>query len=185
MFKEASIREPLILGDNITYHQISEEVARPVEGKANKMWWTVFAIAVTAMLWGFGCLAYTVGTGIGAWGANKTVGWAWDITNFVWWIGIGHAGTLIFAVVCAAIFPVFHMGLVWVAYWTMPIPNQFGSLWVNFNSPLLWDVFAISSYFTVSVVFWYLGLIPDIATIRDRAIIPARKFIYGLLAFGW
>ncbi|HEY4799574.1 MAG TPA: NrfD/PsrC family molybdoenzyme membrane anchor subunit, partial [Bacteroidia bacterium] len=205
-------REPLILGDNITYHQISEEVARPVEGKANKMWWTVFAIAVTAMLWGFGCLAYTVGTGIGAWGANKTVGWAWDITNFVWWIGIGHAGTLIsavlllfrqrwrmginrsaeamtiFAVVCAAIFPVFHMGRVWVAYWTMPIPNQFGSLWVNFNSPLLWDVFAISTYFTVSVVFWYLGLIPDFAMIRDRAKVMGnkmRELIYRILSFGW
>ena len=172
MFKEASIREPLILGDEISYHKITEDVARPVEGKANKMWWTAFTIAILALIWGMGCLAYTVGTGIGAWGANKTVGWAWDITNFVWWIGIGHAGTLIsavlllfrqkwrmginrsaeamtiFAVVCAAIFPVFHMGRVWMAYWVMPIPNQFGSLWVNFNSPLLWDVFAISTYFT-------------------------------------
>ena len=134
MFKEASIREPLILGDEISYHKITEDVARPVEGKANKMWWTAFTIAILALIWGMGCLAYTVGTGIGAWGANKTVGWAWDITNFVWWIGIGHAGTLIsavlllfrqkwrmginrsaeamtiFAVVCAAIFPVFHMG---------------------------------------------------------------------------
>jgi molybdopterin-containing oxidoreductase family membrane subunit len=212
MFKEASIREPLILGDKISYHQITEDVSRPIEGKANKMWWGAFSVAVVAMLWGFGCLAYTVGTGIGAWGANKTVGWAWDITNFVWWIGIGHAGTLIsavlllfrqrwrmginrsaeamtiFAVVCAAIFPVFHMGRVWMAYWVMPIPNQFGSLWVNFNSPLLWDVFAISTYFTVSVIFWYLGLIPDFAMIRDRAKVAGNKMnemIYRILSFGW
>jgi Ni/Fe-hydrogenase subunit HybB-like protein len=212
MFKEASIREPLILGDEISYHKITEDVVRPVEGKANKMWWTAFTIAILALIWGMGCLAYTVGTGIGAWGANKTVGWAWDITNFVWWIGIGHAGTLIsavlllfrqkwrmginrsaeamtiFAVVCAALFPVFHMGRVWLAYWVMPIPNQFGSLWVNFNSPLLWDVFAISTYFTVSVIFWYLGLLPDFAAIRDRAKVSGNKMnemIYRILSFGW
>lgn len=212
MFKEAPIREPLILGDKISYHQITEDVARSVEGKANKMWWGAFTIAVLAMIWGLGCLAYTVGTGIGAWGANKTVGWAWDITNFVWWIGIGHAGTLIsavlllfrqrwrmginrsaeamtiFAVVCAGIFPVFHMGRVWLAYWVMPIPNQFGSLWINFSSPLAWDVFAIMTYFTVSVIFWYLGLIPDFAMIRDRAKIAGNKFrelIYRILSFGW
>lgn len=212
MFKEASIREPLILGEKISYHQITEDVVRPIEGKANKMWWTAFTIAFIAMLWGVGCLSYTVGVGIGAWGANKTVGWAWDITNFVWWIGIGHAGTLIsavlllfrqrwrmginrsaeamtiFAVVCAALFPVFHMGRVWMAYWVMPIPNQFGSLWVNFNSPLLWDVFAISTYFTVSVIFWYLGLIPDFAMIRDRAKVAGNKMnemIYRILSFGW
>lgn len=212
MFKEASIREPLILGDEISYHKITEDVCKPVEGNANKMWWGAFTVAILALLWGLGCLAYTVGTGIGAWGANKTVGWAWDITNFVWWIGIGHAGTLIsavlllfrqkwrmginrsaeamtiFAVVCAAIFPVFHMGRVWMAYWVMPIPNQFGSLWVNFNSPLLWDVFAISTYFTVSVIFWYLGLLPDFAAIRDRAKVSGNKMsemIYRILSFGW
>lgn len=212
MFKESSLREPLILGDKISYHQITEDIAKSVEGKANKMWWTAFTIAVLALIWGLSCLCYTVGTGIGAWGANKTVGWAWDITNFVWWIGIGHAGTLIsavlllfrqrwrmginrsaeamtiFAVVCAAIFPVFHMGRVWLAYWVMPIPNQFGSLWVNFNSPLLWDVFAISTYFTVSVIFWYLGLIPDFAMIRDRAKVAGNKMnemIYRILSFGW
>lgn len=212
MFKDASIREPLILGDYTSYHQITEEVAHSVEGKANKYWWGAFTIAVITALWGFGCLAYTVGVGIGAWGANKTVGWAWDITNFVWWIGIGHAGTLIsavlllfrqrwrmainrsaeamtiFAVVCAAIFPVFHMGRVWVGYWVMPIPNQFGSLWTNFNSPLLWDVFAITTYFSVSAVFWYLGLIPDFAMIRDRAKVAGDKMnemIYRILSFGW
>jgi len=208
MHQESSIREPLIIGSK-TYHQITEDIARPIEGKANKYWYIVFTIAVCAFIWGICCLSYTVGVGIGAWGANKTVGWAWDITNFVWWIGIGHAGTLIsavlllfrqkwrmainrsaeamtiFAVLCAALFPVFHMGRIWQAYFVLPLPNQFGSLWVNFNSPLLWDVFAISTYFSVSLVFWYIGLIPDFATIRDRAITPFRKKAYKLLSFGW
>ena len=157
-------------------------------------------------------IAYTIGTGIGVWGLNKTVGWAWDITNFVWWIGIGHAGTLIsavlllfrqkwrmainrsaeamtiFAVVQAALFPLIHMGRPWLAYYVFPIPNQFGSLWMNFNSPLIWDVFAISTYFSVSVVFWYIGLIPDFAMIRDRmsaTISPMKKKLYSLLSFGW
>jgi molybdopterin-containing oxidoreductase family membrane subunit len=205
---ESVVRIPLVLGEK-TYHQITEDVCRPVEGKANKYWWIAFTVSFVAFLWGFCCFAYTVGTGIGAWGLNRTVGWAWDITNFVWWIGIGHAGTLIsailllfrqrwrmsinrsaeamtiFAVMCAGLFPALHTGRPWLDYFMFPLPNQFGSLWVNFNSPLLWDVFAVSTYFSVSLVFWYLGLIPDLATIRDRAITPARKFIYGLLAFGW
>ncbi len=205
---EADIREPLILG-NKTYHQITEDVCAPVEGKANKMWWTVFTLAALLATWGLGCIFYTVGVGIGVWGLNKTVDWAWDITNFVWWVGIGHAGTLIsavlllfrqrwrmainrsaeamtiFAVIMAALFPLLHMGRIWMAYWVFPLPNQFGSLWVNFNSPLLWDVFAISTYFSVSLVFWYIGLIPDFATIRDRAVKPAAKKAYSILAFGW
>jgi Ni/Fe-hydrogenase subunit HybB-like protein len=205
---EAVVRDPLILGKK-SYHQMTEDICRPVEGKANKYWWMSFIIAATAMIWGFTCLFYTIGTGIGTWGLNKTVGWAWDITNFVWWIGIGHAGTLIsailllfrqrwrmgvnrsaeamtiFAVMCAGIFPLFHTGRPWLDYWMLPLANQFGSLWPNFNSPLLWDVFAVSTYFTVSLVYWYLGLIPDLATVRDRCITPVRKFIYGLLSFGW
>jgi molybdopterin-containing oxidoreductase family membrane subunit len=188
---------------------MTEDICRPIEGKANNYWWASFIIAFTAMIWGFICLSYTIGNGIGSWGANKTVGWAWDITNFVWWIGIGHAGTLIsailmlfrqrwrmsinrsaeamtiFAVVCAGLFPLFHTGRPWLDYWMLPLPNQFGSLWVNFNSPLLWDVFAISTYFSVSLVFWYLGLLPDLATVRDRCVTPTKKFIYGLLSFGW
>jgi Ni/Fe-hydrogenase subunit HybB-like protein len=140
---------------------------------------------------------------------NKTVDWAWDITNFVWWIGIGHAGTLIsavlllfrqkwrtginraaeamtiFAVICASLFPVFHMGRVWMAFFIFPYPNTRGPLWVNFNSPLLWDVFAISTYLTVSLLFWYSGLMPDFATIRDRAKTVRRKMIYNALSFGW
>jgi len=211
MHKESKIRDPLILG-NKTYHDITRDIARPVEGKANKYWWILFSLSAVLMLWGFGCMAYTIGTGIGAWGLNKTVDWAWDITNFVWWIGIGHAGTLIsavlllfrqkwrmainrsaeamtiFGVAQAALFPLIHMGRPWLAYFVFPIPNQFGSLWVNFNSPLLWDVFAISTYFSVSCVFWYIGLIPDFAMLRDRMdnkIAPLRKKLYTLMAFGW
>ena len=211
MHKESDIRDPLILG-NKTYHDISKDVARPIEGKANKYWWILFSLSLGLFLWGLLSIAYTIGTGIGAWGLNKTVGWAWDITNFVWWIGIGHAGTLIsavlllfrqkwrmsinrsaeamtiFAVVQAALFPLIHMGRPWIAYYVFPIPNQFGPLWMNFNSPLIWDVFAISTYFSVSVVFWYIGLIPDFAMIRDRmsaTISPMKKKLYSLLSFGW
>lgn len=178
-------------------------------GRANKSWWIVFSISLVAFLWGLGCIIYTVSTGIGVWGLNKTVGWAWDITNFVWWVGIGHAGTLIsavlllfrqkwrmainrsaeamtiFAVVQAGLFPIIHMGRPWLGYWVLPIPNQFGSLWVNFNSPLLWDVFAISTYLSVSLVFWYTGLLPDFAMLRDRAVKPFQQKIYGILSFGW
>jgi len=211
MQKESKIRDPLILG-NKTYHDITRDIARPIEGKANKYWWILFSLSAVLMLWGFACMAYTIGTGIGAWGLNRTVNWAWDITNFVWWIGIGHAGTLIsavlllfrqkwrmainrsaeamtiFGVAQAALFPLIHMGRPWLAYWVFPIPNQFGSLWVNFNSPLLWDVFAISTYFSVSCVFWYIGLIPDFAMLRDRIdkkLSPMKKNLYGLMAFGW
>jgi len=205
---EAPIRTPLITGDK-TYHDISNDVAAPIEGKANKSWWIVFTIALVAFLWGLGCIIYTISTGIGVWGLNKTINWAWDITNFVWWVGIGHAGTLIsavlllfrqkwrmginrsaeamtiFAVVQAGLFPIIHMGRPWLAYWVLPIPNQFGSLWVNFNSPLLWDVFAISTYLSVSLVFWWTGLLPDFAMIRDRAKTPFTKKIYSILSFGW
>jgi len=205
---EAPIRRPLVTGEK-SYHDVSIDVAAPVEGKANKSWWIVFSIALIAFLWGIGCIIYTISTGIGTWGLNKTVGWAWDITNFVWWVGIGHAGTLIsavlllfrqkwrmainrsaeamtiFSVVQAGLFPIIHMGRPWLGYWVLPIPNQFGSLWVNFNSPLLWDVFAISTYLSVSLVFWWTGLLPDFAMIRDRAVKPFQKKIYSLLSFGW
>ncbi|MFD1094234.1 NrfD/PsrC family molybdoenzyme membrane anchor subunit [Salegentibacter chungangensis] len=205
---EAPIRKPLVTGDK-SYHDVTVDVAAPVEGRANKSWWIVFSISLIAFLWGLGCIIYTVSTGIGTWGLNKTVGWAWDITNFVWWVGIGHAGTLIsavlllfrqkwrmainrsaeamtiFSVMQAGLFPIIHMGRPWLAYWVLPIPNQFGSLWVNFNSPLLWDVFAISTYLSVSLVFWWTGLLPDFAMIRDRAITPFTKRIYGILSFGW
>ncbi len=208
MHKESAIREPLILGHK-SYHDITEDVCGPIEGKAPRMWYILFGIALMVSLYGIGCIFYLLGTGIGTWGLNKTVEWAWDITNFVWWVGIGHAGTLIsavlllfrqrwrmainrsaeamtiFAVFMAGLFPLIHMGRLWVGYWVMPIPNQFGSLWVNFNSPLLWDVFAISTYLSVSVVFWYIGLVPDFATIRDRAKNPISKKVYSILSMGW
>lgn len=207
-YRESETRVPLILG-NKTLHDITEDVCRPIERKPTKAWWIAFSISATALLWWVIAVSYTVGTGLGVWGLNRTVGWAWDITNFVWWVGIGHAGTLIsailllfrqrwrlsinrsaeamtiFAVICAATFILSHMGRPWLGYWPIPLPNQFGSLWVNFNSPLVWDVFAISTYFSVSLVFWYTGLIPDFAVVRDRATTSARKFWYGLLSFGW
>ena len=205
---ESIIREPLVTGENITYAKVTDDILVSVENKPNKAWWIGFIVAALGALLWVVSVSYTFWTGIGAWGLNKTVGWAWDITTFVWWVGIGHAGTLIsavlllfrqnwrnsinrsaeamtiFAVICAATYVVAHMGRPWLAYWIFPLPNQFGSLWVNFNSPLVWDAFAISTYFTVSLVFWYVGLLPDIATIRDRAI-GLRRRIYSVLSFGW
>lgn len=209
MHKESAIREPLILGQDVTYSKITNDVLHTIENEPTKMWKILMTIATLIALWGVGCILYLLGTGIGTWGLNNTVGWAWDITNFVWWVGIGHAGTLIsavlllfrqkwrmainrpaeamtiFAVFMAGTFPMIHMGRIWMAYWVLPLPNQFGSLWVNFNSPLLWDVFAITTYMSVSLVFWYIGLIPDFATIRDRAKKPVPKLMYALLSFGW
>lgn len=205
---ESIIREPLVTGENITYAKVTNDILVPVENKPNRAWWIGFIVAALGALLWVVSVSYTFWTGIGAWGLNKTVGWAWDITDFVWWVGIGHAGTLIsavlllfrqnwrnsinrsaeamtiFAVICAATYVVAHMGRPWLAYWIFPIPNQFGSLWVNFNSPLVWDAFAISTYFTVSLVFWYVGLLPDIATVRDRAKGLTRR-IYSILSFGW
>ncbi|WP_009032815.1 NrfD/PsrC family molybdoenzyme membrane anchor subunit [Indibacter alkaliphilus] len=204
----SSVREPLITGGK-TLKDVTHDISRQVEGKPSMLWLLALLVSVGALGLGFIALAATLWEGIGMWGLNKTIGWAWDITNFVWWVGIGHAGTLIsavlllfrqkwrmainraaeamtiFAVICAAMFPIIHMGRPWLgAYWALPLPNTFGSLWVNFNSPLLWDVFAISTYFSVSLVFWYIALIPDFATIRDRAT-GLRKTIYSALAFGW
>lgn len=209
MHVTSQIREPLVTGGK-SMAQVSDDICRHVEGKPTKSWIMAFTAAVGVLTIG----AISVGTllweGVGVWGLNKTVGWAWDITNFVWWVGIGHAGTLIsavlllfrqkwrmsinraaeamtiFAVICALMFPGFHMGRLWVGfYWALPLPNTFGSLWVNFNSPLLWDVFAISTYFSVSLVFWYVGLVPDFATIRDRAKNAVSRAIYGGLSLGW
>lgn len=203
------VREPLVTGGK-TISDVTEDICIRVEEKPTKSWMLAMAVSLTLLAVGAYALWMTVWEGIGVWGLNRTVGWAWDITNFVWWVGIGHAGTLIsavlllfrqrwrnsinraaeamtiFAVICAALFPVIHMGRPWLGfYWAMPLPNVFGPLWVNFNSPLLWDVFAISTYFTVSLVFWYIGLVPDFATIRDRAKGKISKLIYGTLSLGW
>jgi molybdopterin-containing oxidoreductase family membrane subunit len=205
---EAQIRQPLVEG-NKTIADVSNDICRPIENKPTKLWWLGFGISFAFLMIMVLSLGWTTWEGIGTWGVNKTVMWGWDITNFVFWVGIGHAGTLIsailllfrqkwrmsinrsaeamtiFAVLCAAQFPLFHMGRVWLGYWPLPLPNAFGSLWVNFNSPLLWDVFAISTYLSVSLLFWYLGLIPDIATVRDRAVTKAKKFWYGFFSMGW
>jgi Ni/Fe-hydrogenase subunit HybB-like protein len=201
------IRTPLVTGGK-TYHDVTVDICKQVEAPPTKEWKIAFGISVIVLLYGVAWLSWTWWEGLGVWGLNKTVGWAWDITNFVWWVGIGHAGTLIsailllfrqrwrtsinraaeamtiFAVLCAASFILMHMGRPWLAYWALPLPNSFGSLWVNFNSPLVWDVFAISTYFSVSCLFWYIGLVPDLATIRDRAT-GMRKKIYGALSLGW
>ena len=204
---DSPIRRPLIEGAS-SYTKITDDIAIPVEQNPTKWWYVGFALSVTILgLWLF-CITYLLFVGVGSWGLNKTVDWGWDITNFVWWVGIGHAGTLIsavlllfrqkwrtainrsaeamtiFAVVCAGQYPLLHAGRPWVIYWALPLPNTYGNLWVNFNSPLLWDVFAISTYLTVSLVFWYVGLIPDLATIRDRAT-GLRQKIYAFFAFGW
>ena len=205
---ESQIRPPLVDGGK-DYHQISEDICRPVETKPSRSWWIGLIISVIFLCFGILSVTMEVIYGTGQWNLNKTVGWGYDITNFVWWIGIGHAGTLIsailllfrqgwrtgvnraaeamtiFAVICAGQFPIWHMGRVWDAFFVLPYPNTRGPLWVNFNSPLLWDVFAISTYFTVSLLFWYSGLIPDVATLRDRAKKKWRKMFYGVAAFGW
>jgi len=209
MISESVVRKPLVTGGK-TVHDVTVDVCSKVEQKPPKTWLLAMAVSLSVLGIGFIAVARLLWDGIGMWGLNKTIGWAWDITNFVWWVGIGHAGTLIsailllfrqrwrmsinraaeamtiFAVICAAMFPVLHMGRPWLGfYWALPLPNTFGSLWVNFNSPLLWDVFAISTYFSVSLVFWYMGLIPDFATIRDRATNKISAAIYGALSFGW
>lgn len=200
-------RAPLILGDQ-GFHAITEKVASVVERKTPPGWLVLLAGAVTLALVLFGSLGKLVTTGIGVWGLNNTVFWAWDITGFVFWIGIGHAGTLIsailflfrqkwrtsinraaeamtiFAVASAGIYPVFHVGRVWFAYWLFPIPNQM-ELWPQFKSPLLWDVFAISTYATISILFWFVGLVPDLATYRDRATTKLKHMIFGILSLGW
>ena len=205
---ESQVREPLVTGAK-TYHQVTEDIIRPIEMKPSRLWYIGFIISVALLCFGIWSVTMEVTYGVGQWNLNKTIGWGWDITNFVWWVGIGHAGTLIsailllfrqgwrtgvnraaeamtiFAVMCAGQFPIWHMGRVWMAFFVLPYPNTRGPLWVNFNSPLLWDVFAISTYFTVSLLFWYSGLLPDLATVRDRAKLKWRKMMYGLLSFGW
>lgn len=201
-------RTPLIQG-NKSLSQVTRDVCAPMDNRPTLYWWVAFAISFSMLLVGAVAVTYEISTGIGTWGLNRTVGWAFDITNFVFWIGIGHAGTFIsailfllrqkwrtsvnrsaeamtiFAVLCAGMFPVIHMGRPWLAFWMFPYPNFRGSLWVNFRSPLVWDFFAISTYFTISLVFWYLGLVPDFATLRDRTAPGLRKKMLGLLSLGW
>ena len=197
----------LVLGEPV-YADVTRKVSGIVEGRMPRSWYIAIAFTGTLTLVLAAMLTYLAFTGIGVWGNNSPVGWAWDITNFVFWIGIGHAGTLIsailflfrqrwrtsinrfaeamtiFAVMCAGLFPGIHVGRVWLVYWLAPYPNQMGT-WPNFMSPLLWDVMAVSTYATVSLLFWYLGMVPDLATLRDRATTRWRFTIYGILSLGW
>ncbi len=206
---ESSVRDPLITG-NKNYKQITKDVLSPMEKyKPSSLWYIILSTSLVALLIGAYSVYKTVTVGIGAWGVNNTVSWGWGIINFVWWIGIGHAGTAfsifllvlrqkwrtsinrsaeamtVFAVLCASLYPLVHMGRMWVGFFVFPYPNIRGPLWINFNSPLLWDVFAISTYILASATFWYLGMLPDFATIRERCTSKVKRFIYGVLSFGW
>ena len=176
--------------------------------RAPRAWRIAFAVSAALSVFFLALIVYLVATGIGVWGLNVPLAWAFDVTNFVFWIGLAHAGTFIsailflfrqpwrasvsrlaeamtiFSVLCAAIFPTIHLGRIWVAYWALPYPNYL-RMWPNFRSPLVWDVFAIGIYFVVSLLFWYLGMVPDLAALRDRARTPRRRLVYGLLALGW
>jgi molybdopterin-containing oxidoreductase family membrane subunit len=200
-------REPLVLSGR-DYKWITNRICGVVENKQPLIWWLVAVPGALLSLVLLFTLVYLVSTGVGVWGLNQPIAWGWDITNFVFWIGIGHAGTLIsailfltrqkwrtsvnraaeamtlFAVVCAGIYPGFHVGRFWMVWFLAPVPNA-NAIWQNFKSPLLWDVFAVSTYFTVSVIFWYIGLIPDLATLRDRCKPGLKKALYGIFALGW
>ncbi|MCP4502934.1 MAG: polysulfide reductase NrfD [Deltaproteobacteria bacterium] len=208
--EEISGREPLVRGDH-DFHYVTELVCNAAEGKLKDtprkliLSWLIAATGASTL----GCLIlYLIWEGVGIWGNNNPAGWAWPIVNFVFWVGIGHAGTLIsailflfrqdwrtgvnrfaeamtiFAVICALVFPGIHVGRIWLAYWLFPIPNQM-DMWPNFRSPLLWDVFAVGTYFTVSCLFWFTGLVPDFATLRDRAQHKIARLVYGMAAMGW
>ncbi len=205
-----ALKEEALVQGTKTYADVSNEVCLPLESFPTKKWWVVFLLSLTVMTSGFAMIGYMIYAGTGLSGIQQPVGWGMMIITFVFWIGIGHAGTLIsailflfrqkwrtainrsaeamtiFAVMCAGVFPLIHTGRPWYSfYWLFPYPNTMGPLWVNFRSPLLWDVFAVSTYFTISAVFWYTGLVPDIATVRDRCVNPIRKKIYTILSLGW
>ena len=198
---------PLVTG-NLSFHEITNLISYHTEKKPPTTWYLAFGLALTGLTILVLMIAYLFWNGVGVWGNNNPAGWGWPIINFVFWVGIGHAGTLIsailylfrqrwrtainrsaeamtlFAVICALLFPTIHVGRVWAIYWTLPVPNQM-EMWPQFKSPLLWDVFAVSVYFTVSLIFWYVGLVPDLATLRDRARTALRRRVTAFFALGW
>ncbi len=201
-------RAPLVTGDH-DLGTLTETVSRVAEApRAPLAWYVAFTISAGLTIMLGGLIGYLIMTGVGVWGVNNPVAWGFAIINFVFWVGIGHAGTLIsailflfrqhwrtginrfaeamtiFAVICAGMFPGIHVGRAWLAYWMFPLPNQM-AMWPQFRSPLLWDVFAVGTYFTVSLLFWYVGLIPDLATFRDRAKTRVKQIVYGIFALGW
>lgn len=201
-------RAPLVTG-NQTYGTITEMVCSVAERPQPNIWYVLFGASLLTAIMFFSCIGYLILTGVGIWGNMSPVFWAWPIVNFVFWVGIGHAGTLIsailflfrqnwrtsinraaeamtiFAVICAGIFPGIHVGRAWLAFWLTPYPSLNLWMWPQFRSPLLWDVFAVGTYASVSLVFWYMGLIPDLATYRDRSRGKWRRMIYGLFSLGW
>ena len=203
------IEDVPVIGPGYDYATVTDKISAIVlKRRTPPGWWLGFAIAFVLAIGLLVAVTWLLVTGVGIWGNNVPVAWAWDITNFVWWVGIGHAGTLIsailllfrqkwrtsinrfaeamtlFAVACAGLFPLLHTGRPWLDYWLIPYPNNQG-LWPNFRGPLAWDVFAITTYATTSLLFWYVGLIPDFATLRDRAKSPLFQKIYAFLAMGW
>ena len=198
-----------VLAPGHTYATITDKISAIVlTQKTKRGWWAGLLVGLTLLGILHIAIGYLLTVGVGIWGINIPIGWGFAIVNFVWWIGIGHAGTLIsaflllmrqewrqsinrfaeamtlFAVACAGMFPLLHMGRPWVFYWMMPYPDTMGT-WPQFRSPLVWDVFAVSTYGTISLLFWFVGLIPDLATLRDRAKNAVARFIYGGLAMGW
>mgnify|MGYP001319182781 CR=1 FL=1 len=198
-----------VLGPGHTYASITDKISSIVLTRPVSLGWLVgFGICFCFIMLLNLAVVYLIGKGVGIWGINIPIGWGFAIVNFVWWIGIGHAGTLIsailfllnqkwrtsinrfaeamtlFAVMCAGMFPLLHMGRPWFFFWMFPYPSTM-KIWPQFRSPLIWDVFAVSTYFTVSLLFWFVGLIPDLATLRDRAVSKPKAIIYGMLAMGW
>src|SRR5271169_1244227 len=201
--------EPPVIGPGQTFDTVTDTIADIVLKRPIGLGWLAgLAVGMTLLAILGMAVTYLFLRGTGIWGIDIPVGWGFAIINFVWWIGIGHAGTLIsailllfkqtwrnsinrfaeamtiFAVVCAGTFPGIHVGRPWLAYWLFPLPNQM-DMWPQFRSPLLWDVFAVGTYATVSLLFWYTGMVPDIATFRDRAKTRPKQIIYGILALGW
>jgi Ni/Fe-hydrogenase subunit HybB-like protein len=216
--KNVSVNDPMldpvtgeyrVVGPGHTFKSITEKISRIVLTTQTPVGWFLgLLVAGGGVMLLLTCVTWLVLKGTGIWGLDIPVGWGFAIINFVWWIGIGHAGTLIsailllfkqewrnsinrfaeamtiFAVVCAGMFPLIHVGRPWLGYWLFPYPNSM-AVWPQFRSPLLWDVFAVSTYATISVVFWYIGMVPDFGTLRDRAKLPIAKWAYGLLSLGW
>ncbi|HLH09980.1 MAG TPA: NrfD/PsrC family molybdoenzyme membrane anchor subunit [Terriglobales bacterium] len=201
--------EPPIIGPGHTFGTVTDKISSIVlTTQTPLLWFAVVGIGGLLVAALGMAVTYLFYRGVGIWGVNIPIGWGFAIVNFVWWVGIGHAGTLIsaillllrqswrnsinrfaeamtlFAVMCAGMFPVLHMGRPWLAYWLFPYPNTM-NYWPQFRSPLVWDVFAVSTYFTISLVYWYIGLVPDLATMRDRARNVFARMIYGMLALGW
>src|ERR1700732_1762006 len=198
-----------VIDEGHSLASVSDKIGGIVLKRKTTIGWIFgFLIAFSILQVLMGAATWLIIKGVGIWGINIPIGWGFAIDNFVWWIGIGHARPLIsaillllnqswrnainrfaeamtiFAVMCAGMFPVLHTGRPWLAYWLMPYPNTM-DLWPQFRSPLVWDVFAVSTYFTVSLLFWFVGLIPDLATLRDRAKSRAKQIIYGMLSMGW